>query len=110
MNYRCPQCSHMLGVTKLFFSDISACKDCGQKVVLGDFLAFFLAAMSMLVLALSALYWFTQDRAHPVVAGGYSMAIGMFTGIVVLLLLGRAIPYKPVRFRRTPPPQATAKP
>lgn len=108
MNYRCPKCHHMLGVSKLFFSDISTCKDCGQKVVLGDAIAFFIAALSMLVLALTALYWFTQNVTHPVVAGGYSLAIGMVTGLIVLLLLGRAIPHKPIRLRRRQPPPAAA--
>ncbi|MBI5278219.1 MAG: hypothetical protein HY854_17355 [Burkholderiales bacterium] len=111
MNYRCPQCKNGLAVHKLFFSDISACKNCGQRVVLGDALGFFIAAMTMLVSALTALYKLTYNLQDPVIAGGYSLAIGMLTGITVLVLLGRAIPYKRIgRARTPPPPQAEAKP
>ncbi|HVZ45573.1 MAG TPA: hypothetical protein VHA82_17315 [Ramlibacter sp.] len=113
MNYHCPHCGRMVGVHRLFFSDITACKECGQKLVLGDFLAFFVAALAMLVMALSALYKLSHVFYNPLVAGGYSVAIGMITGIVVLLLLGRAKPYKrirPVASPHTqPPPQAEAK-
>ncbi len=54
----------MLGVSKLFFSDISACKQCGQKVVLGDFVAFVVATVSMMVMALSCLYLLTQRTSQ----------------------------------------------
>ena len=47
MDYRCPHCRRMLDVRKLYLKDISACARCGQKVVLGDFLAFAMAAFSM---------------------------------------------------------------
>jgi uncharacterized paraquat-inducible protein A len=94
MHYRCPQCKEMLSVPKLFFSDISACKHCGQKVSLGDFLAFFMAAISMLVTALSILYILTAGNAHPVVAGGYAVSSGMLAGLVVLALLGKAVAFK----------------
>ena len=46
MNYRCPRCSHKLKVRTLFFHDISTCSHCGTKVVLGDVLAFFMAALT----------------------------------------------------------------
>ena len=95
MNYRCPQCSRMLDVRSLFFRDISACANCGQKVVLGDFLAFAMAALTMLVSALTALYVLSQDLEY-FVAAGYAITIGMVSGIVVLVLLGRA-----TRFRRS---------
>ncbi|MDB5872834.1 MAG: hypothetical protein JWQ07_2276 [Ramlibacter sp.] len=91
MHYRCPQCTQMLSVPKLFFSDVSACKHCGQKVQLGDFVAFFVAAMAMLVAALSTLYLLTHGLGDPIVAGGYALSVGMGTGILVLGLLGRAM-------------------
>lgn len=47
MGCRCPQCRQTLPVRKLFFHDITACKHCGRKVVLGDFLAFAVAALAM---------------------------------------------------------------
>ena len=106
MNYRCPQCTQKLSVRKLFFSDISACKQCGQKVSLGDFLAFFMAAIAMVVTALTMLYKLTSGSAHPVVAGGYSISVGMITGIAVLLLLGKAVPFKSMSSHR---PSQTAK-
>ena len=99
MNYRCPKCREKLSIPKLFFSDISACKNCAQKVVLGDFLAFFLASVSMMVMALSSLYVLTNRLNDNYVAGGYALSIGMLTGIVVLILLGRATPYRPIRKR-----------
>ena len=105
MHYRCPQCTKMLNVPKLFLSDISACKTCGQKVSLGDFLAFFMAAVSMLVMALSALYLLTLKFPDPIVSGGYALSIGMVTGIVVLALLGRAVAFKSIAHR----PSQTAK-
>ena len=100
MNYRCPHCKNGLSVPKLFFSDISACKHCGQKVVLGDFLGFFMAAISMSVAALTSLYVLTnQPGTEYYVAGGYALSIGMFTGLVVLFLLGRATPHRRMRRR-----------
>lgn len=111
MNYRCPHCKNKLVISKLFFKDISACKECGQRVVLGDALSFFIASLSMLVMALSSLYTLSHKFPDPVVSGGYAIAIGMVTGIAVLLLLGRAIPYKRIgSFRKppAPPPQAQA--
>ena len=104
MNYRCPQCRNMLSVPKLFFSDISACKTCSQKVVLGDFLAFFVASISMMVMALSSLYILTNQLNDNYVAGGYALSIGMVSGVVVLVLLGRATPYRPLRKRKAAPP------
>jgi DNA-directed RNA polymerase subunit RPC12/RpoP len=98
MNYRCPQCSRTLDVRKLYFRDISACAHCGQKVVLGDFLAFFIAAITMLVSALTALYVLSQEHAY-VTAAGFALTIGMVAGIAVLLLLGKAIPFRRVRRR-----------
>jgi DNA-directed RNA polymerase subunit RPC12/RpoP len=112
MNYRCPHCRRMLDVRKLFLHDISACAQCGHKVVLGDFLAFFMAALAMSVSALSALYLLSQEFAQYAVAAGYSVAIGMAAGIVVLLLLGRAVPFKGTLRRRVAPmdaPGATPK-
>ena len=100
MHYRCPQCKELLSVPKLFFSDISACKHCAQKVQLGDFLAFFMAAVAMVITALTTLYKLTTSNAHPVVAGGYAVAVGMLTGIVVLVLLGKAVPFKSIATNR----------
>ena len=88
MNYRCPKCSHRLKVRTLFFHDISTCSHCGTKVVLGDVLAFFMAALTMLVAALTSLYVFSNEVAEYFVAAGYAVAIGMLSGIVVLLVLG----------------------
>ncbi len=102
MNYRCPQCKHMLSVPKLFFSDVSACRQCGQRVILGDFVAFLVAAVAMLVSALSALYTLTYNLQDPVVAGGYSLSIGMVSGLVVLLVLGKAVAFKRMGARREP--------
>jgi hypothetical protein len=34
------------------------------------------------------------------VAAGYALAVGMGAGLVVLLLLGRATPFKRIRLRR----------
>jgi hypothetical protein len=99
MIYRCPQCKNRLRIRSLFFRDISACSACGQQVVLGDFLAFSMAALSMLVTALSALYVFSHEVEEYFVAAGYSLAIGMGTGLVVLFLLGRATPFKRLRAR-----------
>jgi hypothetical protein len=109
MNYRCPHCKQMMRVHKLFFSDISACKECGQKVVLGDAVCFFIASMSMMIMALASLYQQSQKFPDPYVSGGYALAIGMVTGIVVMLLLGRAMPYKRIRRNPQVPPQAPAQ-
>ena len=94
MDYRCPQCRRTLDVRKLYLNDISACAKCGQKVVLGDFLAFAVAALAMLVSALSTLYLLSHAFEEYFVAAGYAVAIGMATGILVLLALGRAIPFR----------------
>jgi hypothetical protein len=88
----------MLSIRSLFFRDISACAKCGQKVVLGDFLAFFMAAVTMLVSALTALYVLSQEQEY-FVAAGYALTIGMLSGIAVLLLLGRATPFRGARRR-----------
>jgi DNA-directed RNA polymerase subunit RPC12/RpoP len=106
MNYRCPHCRRTLDVRKLFLHDISACAQCGQKVVLGDFLAFFMAALAMSVSALSALYLLSQEFAEYYVAAGYAVAIGMAAGVLVLLALGRAVPFKRAARRRVAPLEA----
>jgi DNA-directed RNA polymerase subunit RPC12/RpoP len=108
MNYRCPQCKHKLNVRSLFFKDISACTACGQKVVLGDFLAFSMAALSMLVFALSTLYVLTHEVEEYFIAAGYALSVGMGAGLIVLLLLGRATPFKRIRIRRAGPPTQPA--
>lgn len=100
MNYRCPKCRQPLKVRSLFFHDISACASCGQKVVLGDFFAFFMAAVTMMVSALTALYVLSHELDQYFVAAGYSVSIGMVSGLVVLLLLGRATPFRRTRGRR----------
>ncbi|HVE52393.1 MAG TPA: hypothetical protein VNB23_03295 [Ramlibacter sp.] len=94
MNYRCPQCSHRLKIRSLFFHDISTCSGCGQKVVLGDFLAFFMAALAMSVAALTALIVLSSELEEYIVAAGYSVSIGMLSGLAVLLLLGKAAPFR----------------
>ena len=99
MNYHCPKCTRTLKVRHLFFHDITSCPDCGQKVVLGDFFAFAFAALTMLVSALTALYVLSHEFEEYFVAAGYSLAIGMGAGLAVLLLLGRATPFKRVRIR-----------
>lgn len=99
MNYRCPKCSHRLNIRSLFFHDISACARCGQKVVLGDFLAFFMAALAMMVSALTALYVLSHELDMYLVAAGYAVSIGMTAGLVVLFLLGRATPFRRARAR-----------
>jgi hypothetical protein len=104
MNYHCPKCSKNLKVRNLFFHDITACPDCGQKVVLGDFFAFAFAALTMLVSALTALYVLSHEFDEYFVAAGYALAIGMGAGLVVMLLLGRATPFKRARVRRGVPP------
>ncbi|MEJ5989642.1 hypothetical protein WG902_06555 [Ramlibacter sp. PS3R-8] len=103
MNYRCPKCSHRLKVRTLFFHDISTCSHCGTKVVLGDVLAFFMAALTMLVAALTSLYMFTSDGQQYLVAAGYAVSIGMVSGILVLLVLGRATPFRRSRVRDVAP-------
>ena len=105
MNYHCPQCSRNLKVAQLFFHDITACPDCGQKVVLGDFFAFAFAALTMVVSALTALYVLSHEFEDYFVAAGYALAIGMVAGLAVMLLLGRATPFKRARTRRRAPPQ-----
>ena len=101
MNYHCPHCSRMLKVHSLFFHDISTCPQCGQKVVLGDFVAFLVASLTMLVAALTALYVFSQTEEY-LVAAGYALSIGMGSGIAVLLLLGRATAFRRTRVRHQP--------
>ena len=103
MNYKCPQCRHTLKVRNLFFHDISACSHCGQKVVLGDFLAFSMAALAMAVSAITALYVLSHELDQYFVAAGYAVSIGMISGLVVLLLLGRATPFKRGRARPARP-------
>jgi uncharacterized protein (DUF983 family) len=100
MNYRCPQCSHKLQVRTLFLNDISACSQCGQKVLLGDFFAFFVAALAMSVAALSSLYVLSHEVEDYWVAAAWALSIGMISGLVVLALLGRAVPAKRFRARR----------
>src|SRR5437763_15306724 len=111
MNYRCPQCSRMLKVRSLFFHDITACPKCGQKVVLGDFFAFFVAAITMIVLALSVLYILSHELDEYYVAAGYALSVGVLGGLVVLVLLGRAVPFQRVKARRPQQrqPQAARK-
>ena len=94
MDYHCPHCKKNLALRQLYFHDITACRHCGQKVVLGDFLAFAMAAVAMSVLALWALYFLTQELEEYYVAAGYAVSIGMGAGIAVLLLLGRATPFR----------------
>lgn len=110
MNYRCPKCSGTLKARNLFFHDISACPECGQKVVLGDFFAFFMAAVTMLVSALTALYLLSHALDEYLVAAGYALSIGMGAGLVVLFLLGRATPFKRVRARQGAPAPDTSDP
>lgn len=97
MDYHCPHCKRMLKVRSLYFHDISACSHCGQKVVLGDFLAFAVAALTMSASALVALFILSQELPEYFVAAGYAVAIGMAAGIAVLLLLGRATPFRRMR-------------
>ena len=101
MNYHCPHCSRMLKVRSLFFHDIATCPECGQKAVLGDFFAFLVASLTMLVSALTALYVLSQTEEY-FVAAGYALSIGMGSGLVVLLLLGRAKPFRRTRVRHHP--------
>lgn len=108
MNYRCPHCQHRLPLRSLFFHDISTCGHCKRKVVLGDFLAFFMAAVAMAVLALSSLYILNEELGQYFVAAGYAVAIGMVAGIVVLVLLGKAMPFKRIGLRRDVPPTEPA--
>jgi hypothetical protein len=110
MNYRCPQCSHRLKVRTLFFHDISTCSHCGTKVVLGDVLAFFMAALTMLVAALTSLYVFSNEVSEYFVAAGYAVAIGMLSGLVVLLVLGRATPFRRRRVRHVAPSETAPAP
>ena len=110
MNYRCPKCSHRLKVRTLFFHDISTCSHCGMKVVLGDVLAFFMAALTMLVAALTSLYVISNEVREYFVAAGYAVAIGMSSGIVVLLALGRATPFRRARGRKVTPSETAPAP
>ena len=100
MNYCCPKCRHGLSVHRLFFRDVSACARCGQQVVLGDFLAFFMASISMLVTALATLYLLSHALEQYFVAASYALSVGMTAGLVVLLLLGRARPFRRGRRKR----------
>jgi uncharacterized membrane protein len=109
MDYRCPQCKRTLAVRKLYFQDISACRRCGQKVVLGDFFAFALAALAMPVTSLSALYLLSHEFEEYYVAAGYAVALGMLAGILVLVLLGRATPFRGRRRSRARLPDAAAQ-
>jgi hypothetical protein len=59
-------------------------------------------------MALSSLYILTNHMNDNYVAGGYALSIGMLTGIVVLILLGRATPYRPIRKRKAAAPTGTA--
>jgi hypothetical protein len=93
----------MLNVRSLYLHDVSACRHCGQKVVLGDSLAFAIAALTMCLSALLALYIFVQDFFQYGVAAGYAVAIGMGAGIAVLLLLGRATPFRRTRAQHAAP-------
>ena len=54
----------------------------GQALV---FLAFFVAAVAMLVSAITSLYVLSQELPY-FVAAGYALSIGMASGVVVLLL------------------------
>jgi hypothetical protein len=96
----------MLSVRTLFFNDISVCPQCRQKVVLGDFLAFAMAAVTMLVSALTSLYILSHQFDEYFVAAGYSLSIGMISGLVVLFVLGRATPFRRVGKRRQGTPAA----
>ena len=109
MDYRCPQCRRTLAVRKLYFHDISACASCGQRVVLGDFLAFAMAALTMSASALLALYFLSQEFQQYFVAAGYAVAIGMGAGIAVLLLLGKATPFRGRRRAARAAPHPAAK-
>lgn len=109
MNFRCPQCDRMLNVRSLFFHDISACALCGQKVVLGDFLAFFMAALTMVVSALTALYVLSEQMEY-YVAAGYALATGMGSGIAVLALLGRATRFRGSRRRERRVARSASRP
>lgn len=108
MDYHCPRCRKTLSVRSLYFHDVSACPKCGQKVVLGDFLAFAMAALTMCVSALTALYLLTQQIEEYFVAAGYAVSIGMASGIVVVLLLGRATSFRGSRPEHPMPPAAKA--
>lgn len=100
MDYRCPRCRRTLPVRQLFFRDVTACGRCGQKVVLGDFLAFAMAALAMCVTALSALYLLSHEFEQYFVAAGYAVSLGMASGITVLFLLGRATAFRRGRSRK----------
>ena len=101
MNYRCPHCKDRLKVAKLFFKDISQCPHCGQKVVLGDFVAFLMASITLFIVGMTVLWRVSHFIFDPIVAGGYALSAGVLASIVILVLLGRAKPYRPLRFRQT---------
>jgi membrane-bound metal-dependent hydrolase YbcI (DUF457 family) len=100
MNFRCPKCRHRLAAHSLFFRDISACAHCGQQVVLGEFLAFFMASVSMTVISLATLYLLSHALEEYFVAAGYALFVGMAAGVLVLLLLGRPQPFRGARGKR----------
>jgi O-antigen/teichoic acid export membrane protein len=100
MNFRCPSCRHRLAAHSLLFRDVSACAHCGQQVVLGEFLAFFMAALSMTVSSLATLYLLSHALEEYLVAAGYALFVGMAAGVVVLFLLGRAQPLRRRRKKR----------
>ena len=114
MNYRCPHCHNKLSIRKLFLKDISECKSCGQRVVLGDFLAFFMASIALFVTGMAVLWRVNYYTHDAIVSGGYALGAGIAMAILVLVLLGRAKPYRPLRFRattsRAPLTQADGKP
>jgi hypothetical protein len=105
MNFRCPSCRHRLAAHSLFFRDISACAHCGQQVVLGEFLAFFMASLSMTVISLATLYLLSHALEEYFVAAGYALFVGMAAGLVVLFLLGRAQPFRRRRGKRAGGPR-----
>jgi DNA-directed RNA polymerase subunit RPC12/RpoP len=101
MNYRCPHCKDKLQIAKLFFKDISACPHCGQRVVLGDFVAFLMASLALFVVGMSVLWRTSHYNYDPIISAGYALGAGITAAIVVLVLLGRAIPYRPIKFGQT---------
>ena len=108
MNYRCPNCSASINVPKLLFTDISSCEQCGQKVTLGDFFAFIMAAVSMLVTALSSVYLLSHELNNTYLAGALAVVIGLVFSVVVLLLLGRAKAYRGYGKKARPAADPTA--
>ena len=106
MDYRCPKCAQTVNVPKLLFSDVSSCANCGQRVTLGDFFAFFMSAIAMLVTALSSVYLLTHELDDAYLAGGLAVAIGLVFSVAVLILLGRAKPARVSSTRGETPPAA----